>query len=129
MPGIDNYSLDNYGLDGPGGAKYASGEVSSSTMRENFINNGGAEELSYFVVVGGFGFVPDVILLKSKSANNFYNQTYIDTKLPKQSGFTIFPSGIKLFYLTGIAYINENGFKIPVGLSGSTFEWQAFKTE
>lgn len=77
MPGIDSYSLDNYGLDGPVVdpevfKRFATGEVIPSSSAIQFSHNYGARNSNH-ITVSGLGFRPNRIIVTptDASASNY----------------------------------------------------------
>ena len=130
MPGIDSYSLDNYGLDGPGnGLKYASGLLTNDNNLMTFYNSSGGSN-TYASLTVPLDFLPDVVILRRSADATPAFQTNVDTKNPMSGGYTIFHMFTTEFRLDGTAAsITKNGFRLPVYAGNTEYFWQAFKTQ
>lgn len=150
MPGIDNYSLDNYGLDGPPDTiQRATGTVTSTSTTYLFEQTEGNYDAPA-VFVSGLSFRPNVIIVRTTvtflrlthydrasngnqqpTANgSFYNYAYT-------TGYSVSGRGqgfvrIYLFNTQAGAiasgkpgYISNSGFGLPVKDTNVLYEWEA----
>lgn len=153
MPTLDNYSLSNYGLGGPGGVKYATGSVVTSTSQASFQDTGGNYRSLYYVrVLDAIPFRPTRIILRRKNhavgelmltynaslrdalpyngdQNNYNVANCPLTGLSGSAGSTVF--AIKVFELpngTGDvgAYVTDRGFYMPYPISNTEIIWEAY---
>jgi hypothetical protein len=108
MPGIDSYSLDNYGLDGPGGGlKYASGLLTNTATLMSFYNRSGGAN-TYASLTVPLDFLPDVVIVKRSADDSEVFGTIVDTKSPMSGGYTIFHFYTTEFRLDGVAAYIKN---------------------
>ncbi|QLG39406.1 hypothetical protein HW560_15775 [Paenibacillus sp. E222] len=129
MPGIDFFSLDNSGLDGPDGVKYASGLLTNDNIVMTFYNPQGGTNTQNSLTVP-LDFLPDVIVIKRSADATPAFLTYVDTKSPMSGGYTIFNMFTTEFRLDGAAAsISKTGFRLPVYAGNTEYFWQAFKTK
>lgn len=129
MPTLDNYSLGNYGLGGPGIVKYASGIATNDSVLMSFYNrSGGANSYTYLTVP--LDFLPDVVIAKRVADDDMLFATIVDTKSPMSGGYTIFHFYATEFRLDGSSAIIRNDvFRLPVYQGSTQYFWQAFKTK
>lgn len=145
MPGIDSYTLDNYGLDGPvGGVMYAKGTFVPGNAVAGLDSSGTSRGIFSRVIVSGLSFRPNRVILRvvyNEAGATIYTTTSMNQP-PSSTGsnwnIAYGTSGnngstynMRTYELVGTAtnstyYVNDNGFSIPVNASGIQVEWEAF---
>lgn len=107
------------------GKKWASGTVVNNASA-SFSNHQNQAESKPFVEVVGLNFTPSTVLIIAETHSPIY-YTAVSKLLPKYSDYTIISVGGSFYRLTGNAYINNNGFKLPVYYASITYFWLAYE--
>lgn len=125
MPGVDSYSLDNYGLDGPVGGVNAKSGITNLSTADTVLN------------ITGLGFSPDKVLItisiQSQGTRLAIISSSNDLYLGNSSGVLLNglaynQSGGGLSLSLGNRVINVDGFSfdgLPTGVT-KTVNWFAY---
>ncbi|WP_366290252.1 hypothetical protein [Paenibacillus sp. AN1007] len=135
MPGIDNYSLNNYGIDGfdknADLELIASGTLTNDTslmQTYRFVDDTSNGLLPFLKVDYPFGStVPNIVIASFGTGT----RAMLIRGLKNSNGnfFVLFFTGNSLAELSSrddTAYINSSGFRIPVNVSGANYTWKAY---
>jgi hypothetical protein len=135
MPGIDNYSLDNYGLDGfdknADLELIASGSATNDTSivsTNRFEDDTSYGNLPFLRVDYNFGHIlPNLILV---TIGNGTRAVFIrGLKNVRGNSFVLFFTGNGLVELSangGGNYVNSTGFRLAVSTSNTAYNWKAY---
>ncbi|WP_342554613.1 hypothetical protein [Paenibacillus sp. FSL R7-0652] len=140
MPKIDNFLLDNYGLDGPDkGRKFASG-FGYNLGDKRFLYSDGTAFTCGYISVSTLDFLPSqIIITYDDDGDNIlgYNSKRIENGYPVFNGLrwingeTIFDTFRVEDKSAGRTYITNGGFQLPLPYfelaSSRPFYWRAYE--
>ncbi|OPG98414.1 hypothetical protein B2I21_08675 [Chryseobacterium mucoviscidosis] len=151
MPGIDSYSLDNYGLDGSSVnldefKNYRTGTVTSSTGTVSFLDYNNITTSARSVLVDNLPFRPRLVVLTREALGTREVSTYsfninraVETPSGTNFNFCVYASNIsgaqvefiKVFEFTGSGsntngFVNDTSFRLPVIGSAVSYRWEMF---
>ena len=121
------------------GRIFKDGTVNSGTGTFNFENSNGDKVSRYYVTVGGLGFKPSYIQLIYQTTTTTGTQTTYNSRgflsnykseiLISDTYITLNGSkSVGNFKLDEVnAYVNSDGFRLPVGLPSGTYNYIAFE--
>jgi len=114
-----------------GAKRWANGANTTGSSLMTFTKLPSSSELAVYLEVTGLTFKPSVIIVTSDNPNYRYAEVvyYTDLKYESTTGIVFTRTNDNVFAVTGNAYINATGFRIPAsGLTTNTpARWIAFE--
>lgn len=117
-----------FGLEGTFSGNYAEGTapISSDTLEFNRAGSGPIQH--QYVTVSGLNFLPRVIVITKETGDYRYGETvYYDYfRFNSTTKIVCLLLNYEVVYLTGNAYVNATGFRLPVNMAASSVKWVAY---